>query len=149
MTEDTAGAPAPAAFSLIELLVAVSIMLVLAGLVALNLFDEPGKARVAAARSQLATLKAAVRLYQGDTYSLPTQRQGLRALVEPPAGPGRGRWRQGGYLDSPSLPKDPWGREYVYFAPGRAKEAFEIVSYGADGQPGGEGEDADLSSSSL
>ena len=136
-------------FSLIELLVAVSIMLILAGLVALNLFNEPGKARVATAKSQLATLKTAVRLYQGDTFSLPTQRQGLEALVTPPSGMDRSRWREGGYLDSPTLPKDPWGRDYVYFAPGRNKEAFEIVSYGADGQPGGEGEAADLSSSSL
>lgn len=136
-------------FSLIELLVAVSIMLILAGLVALNLFNEPGKARVATAKSQIATLKTAVRLYQGDTFSLPTQRQGLEVLVKPPAGGQRANWREGGYLDSPSLPKDPWGRDYVYFAPGRNKEAFEIVSYGADGQPGGEGEAADLSSSSL
>ena len=136
-------------FSLIELLVAVSIMLILAGLVALNLFNEPGKARIATAKSQIATLKTAVRLYQGDTFALPTQRQGLEVLVKRPTGEGSGNWRKGGYLDSPALPKDPWGNDYLYFAPGRNKEPFEIVSYGSDGQPGGEEEASDISSSSL
>ena len=136
-------------FSLIELLVAVSIMLILAGLVALNLFNEPGKARIATAKSQIATLKTAVRLYQGDTFALPTQRQGLEVLVKRPTGENGVNWREGGYLDSPTLPKDPWGHDYLYFAPGRHQELFEIVSYGADGQPGGEEEAADISSSSL
>ena len=135
-------------FSLVELLVAVSIMLILAGTVAVALFHEPGKARVARARADIEALKAAVRIYESDNLAIPTQRQGLQALVECPT-PAPRNWRQGGYLDRIDLPPDPWGAPYVYFVPGRHKEPFEIVSYGADGQPGGEDENADLSSSSL
>ena len=135
-------------FSLVELLVAVSIMLVLSGVVALNLAKDPGKARMARAKSDIATLKTALRLYQSDNFALPTQRQGLEALVaKPTTEPVPKNWREGGYIDSPVLPRDPWGNAYAYFIPGRAREAFEIVSYGADGQPGGEDEAADLSSS--
>ena len=141
---------AQSGFSLVELLVAVSIMVVLAGVVALNLVHEPGKARVARAMSDLATLKTAVRLYQSDNFVLPTQRQGLEALVvRPVTEPVPKNWREGGYIDSAVLPKDPWKNDYLYFVPGRNREAFEIVSYGADGQPGGEDEAADLSSSAL
>ena len=139
-----------AGFSLVELLVAVSIMLVLAGTVALNLMREPGKARVARAKSDIATLKTAVRLYESDNFAIPTQRQGLEAIVaRPTSEPLPRNWRVGGYLDRTSLPRDPWGNDYLYFAPGRGGEAFEIVSYGSDGQPGGEDDAADLSSSSL
>ena len=138
------------AFSLIELLVAVSIMLILAGAVAVNLLHEPGKARQARAKSDLAVFKTALQLYLDDNGVLPSPRQGLLALVERPATPPvPARWRTGGYLDRPALPRDPWDNDYLYLAPGRAREPFEIVCYGADGQPGGEGADADLSSSTL
>ncbi len=137
-------------FSLVELLVAVSIMLVLAGTVAVNLIWAPGKARVARAQSDIATLKTAVRLYESDNFAIPTQRQGLEALVAKPAtAPIPKNWRVGGYIDRTDLPNDPWGNGYLYFAPGRNGEAFEIVSYGADGQPGGDGDASDISSSSL
>ena len=137
-------------FSLVELLVAVSIMLVLAGTVAVNLMREPGKARVARAKSDTSTLKTAVRLYESDNFAIPTQRQGLESLVvKPTSDPLPKNWRSGGYLDRTDLPRDPWGNDYLYFAPGRNKEAFEIVSYGADGQPGGDGDASDISSSSL
>ena len=138
-------------FSLVELLVAaVSIMLVLAGTVAVNLIWAPGKARVARAQSDIATLKTAVRLYESDNFAIPTQRQGLEALVAKPAtAPIPKNWRDGGYIDRTDLPNDPWGNGYRYVAPGRNGEAFEIVSYGADGQPGGDGDASDISSSSL
>ena len=71
-------------FSLVELLVAVTIMLVLAGTVAVNLMKEPGKARVARAKSDIATLKTAIRLYESDNFAIPTQRQGLESLVARP-----------------------------------------------------------------
>ncbi|MDD5706156.1 MAG: type II secretion system major pseudopilin GspG [Kiritimatiellae bacterium] len=139
-----------AGFSLVELLVAVSIMLILAGAVALNLLHEPNKARVARAKSDLAVFKTALRLYADDNFSLPSQRQGLQALVQRPTGaPAANNWRPGGYLDRLTLPRDPWNNDYAYFAPGRHQEPFEIVCYGADGQPGGEGVNADLSSSAL
>ena len=137
-------------FSLVELLVAVSIMLVLAGTVAVNLIWAPGKARVARAESDIATLKTAVRLYESDNFAIPTQRQGLESLVaRPTSEPLPKNWRIGGYIDRTDLPSDPWGNEYLYFAPGRNGEAFEIVSYGSDGQPGGDGDASDISSSSL
>ena len=137
-------------FSLVELLVAVSIMLVLAGTVAVNLIWAPGKARMARAQSDIATLKTAVRLYESDNFAIPTQRQGLEALVaKPTMAPLPRNWRVGGYIDRTILPSDPWGNGYLYFAPGRNGEAFEIVSYGADGQPGGDGDSSDISSSSL
>ena len=137
-------------FSLVELLVAVTIMLVLAGTVAVNLMREPGKARVARAKSDIATLKTAVRLYESDNFVIPTQRQGLEALVaKPTSAPLPKNWRVGGYIDRTNLPTDPWGNGYLYFVPGRNGEAFEIVSYGADGQPGGDGDASDISSSSL
>ncbi len=137
-------------FSLVELLVAVTIMLVLAGVMAVNIAKDPGRARVARAKSDIATLKTALRLYQSDNFTLPTQRQGLEALVtRPVTEPVPKNWRDGGYIDSSAMPRDPWGNEYIYFVPGRAREAFEIVSYGADGQPGGEDEAADISSSAL
>lgn len=138
------------AFSLIELLVAVSIMLILAGAVAVNLLHEPGKARQARAKSDLAVFKTALQLYLDDNGVLPSPRQGLLALVERPTTPPvPARWRPGGYLDRTSLPRDPWNNDYLFLVPGRAREPFEIVCYGADGQPGGEGADADLSSSAL
>ena len=137
-------------FSLVELLVAVTIMLVLAGTVAVNLMKEPGKARVARAKSDIATLKTAVRLYESDNFAIPTQRQGLEALVtKPTSEPLPRNWRVGGYIDRADLPRDPWGNGYLYFAPGRNGEAFEILSYGSDAQPGGEGDASDISSSSL
>jgi general secretion pathway protein G len=137
-------------FSLVELLVAVSIMLILAGAVAVNLLHEPGKARQARAKSDLATFKTALRLYLNDNSTLPSQRQGLPALVQRPTTPPVPlNWRPGGYLDRISLPRDPWNNDYLYFVPGRQQEPFEIVCYGADGQQGGEGVNVDLSSSSL
>ena len=138
------------AFSLIELLVAVSIMLILAGAVALNLLHEPGRAKQARAKSDLAVFKTALQLYLDDNGALPSPRQGLLALVDRPTTPPvPARWRPGGYLDRTSLPRDPWNNDYLFLVPGRAREPFEIVCYGADGQPGGEGADADLSSSAL
>ena len=137
-------------FSLVELLVAVSIMLILAGAVAVNLLHEPAKARRARATSDLATFKTALRLYLDDNDHLPSQRQGLQALVERPSlPPVPSNWRPGGYLDRSSLPLDPWGNPYLYFSPGRNREPFEVVCYGADGLPDGEGNNADLSSSNL
>ena len=137
-------------FSLVELLVAVTIMLVLAGTVAVNLMKEPGKARVARAKSDIATLKTAIRLYESDNFAIPTQRQGLESLVaRPTSEPLPKNWRAGGYIDRTDLPRDPWGNGYLYFAPGRNGEAFEILSYGSDAQPGGEGDASDISSSSL
>lgn len=135
-------------FSLVELLVAVSIMLILGGVVAVNLLNEPDKARIARAKSDVGVLKNAVLMYQRDNFCFPSQQQGLEALVAKPSGsPEAVNWKTGGYLDFVKLPLDPWNRPYIYFAPGRSGEPFEIVSFGSDGRPGGTDGAADVSSS--
>ncbi len=137
-------------FTLIELLVAITILVILAGVVGLNLMHEPGRARAARARAELGLFKTALQMYLNDNRTLPTPRQGLQALVSKPAlEPVPETYPPGGYLDRTTLPRDPWGNDYAYLVPGRRGERFEIVCYGADGQPGGEAEDADLSSSEL
>lgn len=136
-----------AGFSLVELLVAVTIMLILAGAVGVRVWQWVPKARVARAQGDVETLKAAVALYRADNFAVPTQRQGLEALVaRPTLPPVPKHWRDGGYLDAAALPSDPWGYPYVYLCPGTHGEQFEILSYGSDGAPGGDGEAADISS---
>jgi len=136
------------AFTLIEILVVITIITILAGTVGVSLFHSLGKSRVKQAFLQAKNLKQAVQLYKTEQGRFPTQEQGLRALVAPATTPPLPRsFPPNGYLDGPVLPKDPWDREYIYLVPGRRTESFEIISYGADGEPGGEGEDADISSS--
>ncbi|MCC5845377.1 MAG: type II secretion system major pseudopilin GspG [Verrucomicrobia bacterium] len=135
-----------AGFSLIEVLIAVVIVAIMGGLVALNL-DTDG-ARVTRTRAQMETLAQALRLYQAQQGTLPTQQQGLEALVEKPTRPPLPpRYPEGGYLDSRRVPLDGWDRPFIYLVPGRSGEAFEIISYGRDGVEGGTGHDADLSTS--
>lgn len=140
-----------AGFTLVELLVVVLIITILSSVVAVRLFHEPAKARIAAARAQIDNFKLAINIYRTDNGYIPTEEQGLNALVErPQTEPIPQNYPEGdGYLDSRSLPLDPWKRPYVYLVPGTQGERYEIISYGADGEPGGEGEDADISSSDL
>lgn len=139
-----------AGFTLIEILVVVLIITILAGIVGVNILHKPGEARVSAARMQLQQLKTAVQLYRAEQGRVPTQEQGLEALVERPTrDPVPQNYPEGGYLDARKVPADPWNHEYLYLAPGRRAEAFEIVTYGGDGEPGGGGEAADLTSSDL
>ncbi|MFC1452577.1 type II secretion system major pseudopilin GspG [Verrucomicrobiota bacterium] len=137
-------------FTLLEILVVVLIIAVLATIVGVNVAKEPGRARVTAATAQIRVLTNALQLYRMDNGFIPSQQQGLRALCEPPSVPPLApRYREGGYLETRNLPKDGWGNEYVYLVPGRSGEAYEILSYGADGEPDGQGEAADISSSTL
>jgi general secretion pathway protein G len=139
-----------AGFTLLEILVVVLIITILATLVGVNVAKEPGRARVTAAKTQIGAFRTALQLYRMDNGRLPTQAQGLAALCEHPASPpAPPNYREGGYLESRNLPRDPWGNAYVYLSPGMGGDPFEIVSYGADGEPGGEGEDADISSAGL
>ena len=102
------------------------------------------------ASTQIAAFGTALELYIQDNGGPPTTKQGLSALVRRPEAPPRFRDWRGPYLsDVETVPKDPWGREYRYEAPGPGGEKFLIVSYGADGRPGGAGEDSDVSSSKL
>eukprot|EP01037_Dinobryon_pediforme_P027026 gene27026-29764_t len=134
-------------FTLIELMVVVVIIGILAALVVPKLISRTDDARVMAARSDIATLMAALKLYKLDNQRFPSTEQGLQALVaKPTSGPVADGWKAGGYIDK--LPKDPWGNPYQYLSPG-IKGEIDVFSLGADGQPGGEGNDADIGSWDL
>lgn len=132
-----------AGFTLIELLVVMIILAILAAVVIPRVIGRTEDARRAKATSDIAALETALDAYKLDNGSYPTTEQGLQALVEPPnTDPVPKNW-SGPYLKK-GIPKDPWGNEYVYTSPGEHNPDFDIVSYGKDGQPGGEGEDADV-----
>lgn len=134
-------------FSLIELIAVVAILGILAAVVAPKIFDQPGKARIAKAKTEIGSIKAALQIYKMENFSYPTTDQGLMALVEQPTGePEATNWQEGGYLEK--VPKDPWGRDYGFTSPGENGD-IDIYSYGRDGQSGGEGEDADIGSWTL
>ena len=129
-------------FTLIELLVVLVIIGVLAALIVPNVLERTDDARVTAARTDINNLMQALKLYKLDNQRFPSAEQGLEALVKKPtAGAVPPNWRP--YLDK--LPSDPWGRPYQYINPG-VKGEIDVFSYGADGQPGGEGKAADLGS---
>lgn len=129
-------------FTLIELMVVLVIIGVLAALIVPNVLDRADDARVTAARTDVNNLMQALKLYRLDNQRYPTAEQGLQALVaKPTAGPTPPNWKP--YLER--LPNDPWGRPYQYLNPG-IKAEIDVMSYGADGQPGGEGKDADIGS---
>jgi general secretion pathway protein G len=131
-------------FTLIEILVVIVVIAVLAALVAPNVFRHVGAAKDAAARSQMEMIGAALDAYRLDNGRYPSTAQGLEALWEEPAvEPRPGNWR-GPYLRK-QVPPDPWGNPYLYASPGEVNpRGYDLVSLGADGQPGGEGEDADI-----
>jgi general secretion pathway protein G len=131
-------------FTLIEILVVVAVLAVLAALVAPNVFSHLGTAKDAAARSQMEMLGAALDAYRLDNGRYPTTAQGLEALrAEPQFEPRPRNWREP-YLRR-AVPLDPWGNAYVYVSPGDANpNGYDLLTYGADGVPGGEGEDADI-----
>ena len=131
-----------AGFTLIEIMVVVVILGILAALIVPKVMSRPDEARIAAARQDVATLAQALKLYKLDNLAYPTTDQGLQALVnKPAAAPIPMNWKTGGYLER--LPKDPWGHDYRYLNPGLHGE-IDIYSLGADGEPGGEGNDADV-----
>ena len=137
-------------FTLMEVLVVIIIVTILASVVTINVVRQPGQARVEATRLQLRQLKAAIQLYQTEQGRVPNQAQGLEALVEKTTiAPVPEAFPQEGYLDSRTVPADAWKNPFVYLSPGRKGERFEILSYGSDGEPGGESDAEDLSSSAL
>jgi general secretion pathway protein G len=129
-------------FTLIELMVVLVILGVLAAIIVPKIMDRPDQARIVAAKQDIASLVQALKLYRLDNINYPTTEQGLQALVtKPTIEPIPNNWKSGGYLEK--LPADPWGNPYVYLNPGRHGE-IDVYSLGADGQPGGEGKDADI-----
>ncbi len=129
-------------FTLIELMVVLLIIGVLAALVVPNVLDRADDARVTAAQTDVANLVQALKLYRLDNQRYPTAEQGLQALlVKPTTTPVPANWKN--YLDK--LPQDPWGQAYIYLNPG-IKGEVDVMSYGADGQAGGEGRNADIGS---
>jgi len=133
-------------FTLIEILVVITVIAVLAGLVSPMVFRHVGDAKTTAAKAQIELLGLALDAYRLDNDSYPTSIQGLAALsVLPTADPIPHRWR-GPYLRK-GLPPDPWGRPYLYESPGRANPtSYDLLTLGRDGQPGGTDEDADVTS---
>jgi general secretion pathway protein G len=129
-------------FTLIELMVVLVIIGVLAALIVPNVLDRADDARVTAARTDVGNLMQALKLYKLDNQRYPTGEQGLDSLIhKPTVGPAPANWKP--YLDK--LPNDPWGRPYLFANPG-VKGEIDVYSLGADGQPGGDGTNADIGS---
>ena len=136
-------------FTLIELMVVVVILGVLASLIVPRLMGRTDEAKQVKAKMDIATIETALKLYRLDNGNYPTTEQGLLALVEQPTSePVPPKWHEGGYLEKGKIPKDPWSREYLYLCPG-VNVDFDIISYGGDGAPGGEGKDIDIKSWEL
>jgi len=139
--------PGKHGFSLTEVLVALVILTIIGAIVAGSVAGQLERAKVDTTRIQIKTLADQLRLFQAQQGFLPTQQQGLQALVEAPTRPPLApRYPSGGYLESRNVPADAWGNAFLYLIPGRNGTAFEIISYGADGIEGGTAADADLSS---
>ncbi|HNY65741.1 MAG TPA: type II secretion system major pseudopilin GspG [Deltaproteobacteria bacterium] len=133
-------------FTLLELLVVIVILGILATFVGSRIMGKPEEARQTQARIQIQALENALNMYRLDNGDYPSTEQGLKALVEKPTvGNIPRKWREGGYLDKPRVPKDPWGNDFMYLSPGvKNTNGIDLFSNGADGQPGGEGNDADI-----
>jgi len=136
-------------FTLIEIMVVMVILGILAGLIVPRIMDRPEEARRTKAAIQIQSLEQALKLYKLDNGQYPSTEQGLQALVEAPSvGRLAKKWREGGYLDKGKVPKDPWDSDFVYISPGLHGD-FDLMSYGPDGEPGGEGGDADINNWEL
>ncbi|MCF8030425.1 MAG: type II secretion system major pseudopilin GspG [Desulfohalobiaceae bacterium] len=133
-----------AGFTLIELMVVIVILGILAGLVVPRITEKPEEARRVKAKLQIQEISSALKEFKIDNGFYPSTEQGLQALVEKPAvGQTPRNYPTNGYMDK--IPKDPWRNEYVYICPGEHGD-FDIISYGADGEEGGQGNNADVNS---
>jgi general secretion pathway protein G len=145
IAKTTEGSRAPRqarGFTLIEIMVVVIIIGLLAAVIVPQVVSKVDEAKVAKAKSDIQTLETALTMFRLDNSRYPTTDQGLASLVQQPTDPTIRHWRPGGYI--PRLSKDPWGFDYQYTSPGTHSKDFDLYSLGADGQPGGEGVDADI-----
>ena len=126
-------------FTLAELMVVVVIIGLLAGIVLPKIFGHLGTAKENTAKSQIESIGAALDSFRLDIGRYPTTQEGLQALQ---TNPGLDKWK-GPYLKKEKIPKDPWDKDYVYQSPGTHGD-YDMMSYGRDGSPGGEGEDKDI-----
>lgn len=137
-------------FTLVEILVVLAIISLLAGVVLVNVAPNLMMGQQATAKAQIKEFASALETYRLAHGMYPTQQQGLDALVRRPVKePIPPNYPTGGYLSGRAVPPDPWKRPYLYLIPGRQNEPYEIFTYGADGEPGGTGADADISSSAF
>jgi general secretion pathway protein G len=126
------------------LMVVIVILGILAAYLAPKIMSRPEEAKQVKARMDIAALETALKLYKLDNGSYPSSDQGLLALVNPPeTGTEAKKWKRGGYLEKSRVPKDPWSNDYVFISPGTNSD-FDIISYGADGAPGGDNENMDI-----
>lgn len=133
-----------AGFTLIEIMVVVFIIGILLAIVAPRLISRTDDARVVKAKAQIKNFETALKLFKIDNGFYPSTEQGLESLVaEPSTGKIPKNYRQGGYLEQKKITLDAWGNPYVYISPG-IQDDYDIICYGADGIPGGEGYDADI-----
>jgi general secretion pathway protein G len=134
--------PRSRGFTLIEIIVVVSIIAILAALIGPQVLGQVDKARLTKARQDIQSLETALDLYKLDNFKYPTTDQGLEALVKKPDDPSVRNWKPGGYIKKMS--KDPWGNEYRYLSPGTHGGDYDLYTLGADGEAGGDGTDADI-----
>ena len=133
-----------AGFSFIELMVVVIILGILAGAIVPRYMDKADKAKRVKAQVDIAAIETSLKMYKLDNGFYPTTEQGLLALIEKPTtDPVPRSWNENGYFEKKRTPKDPWGTEYIYLCPG-IHGTFDLISYGADTDPGGEGINADI-----
>jgi general secretion pathway protein G len=131
-------------FTLIEIMVVIVILSLLAVLVAPKIIGRSDDAKIADAKVQIRNIETGLKLYKLDSSNFPSTEQGLEALVtKPTSGTIPKNWKEGGYLESKSAPKDPWSNPYVYLSPGEHGD-YDLCSLGADGAKGGEGKNADI-----
>ncbi|MDR1915327.1 MAG: type II secretion system major pseudopilin GspG [Synergistaceae bacterium] len=131
-------------FTLVEIMVVVVIIGLLAALVGPRLIGQSESAKITATKAQINNLQQSLELFHINNGFFPTTEQGLEALIEKPTIPPEPKnFQRGGYINAKSVPKDPWGNEYLYICPGENGD-YDIISYGADGREGGEEANADI-----
>ena len=133
-------------FTLIEIMVVIVILALLAALVGPKLMGRTDDAKITDARVQIKNIETSLKLYKLDNGTYPSTEQGLSALItKPTVGVIPNGYKDGGYLESKKVPKDPWGNDYLYISPGEHGD-YDLFSYGFDGAKGGEGKNADITS---